>query len=122
MTAEKTDNLTEFVRKFLDADAVRGECLAKLVDALIAEINKTIRSTVQGELSERSDAKAGLLIKREIAERLQISVSTVSKLQTQGLPSIPFGKSVRFEYSEVVAWAKDSRTRVRGKSKLRMVA
>ncbi len=122
MTTEKADNLTEFVRNVLDADAARGECFAKLADALIAEIIKTIKSTVQGEFSERSDAKAGLLIKKEIAERLQISVSTVSKLQTQGLPSIPFGKSVRFEYSEVVAWAKDSRIRARGKSKLCMVA
>ena len=48
-----------------------------------------------------------MLNKKELAEKLGISVSMVNKLLTQGMPRINIAKSVRFEYEEVVKWIKE---------------
>lgn len=48
-----------------------------------------------------------MLNKKELAQKLSISVSMVNKLLTQGMPRINIGKSVRFEYEEVVKWIKE---------------
>ena len=50
-----------------------------------------------------------MLNKKELAEKLGISVSMVNKLLTQGMPRINIGKSVRFEYEEVIKWIKERR-------------
>lgn len=48
-----------------------------------------------------------MLNKKELAEKLGISVSMVNKLLAHGMPKINIGKSVRFEYEEVVKWIKE---------------
>ena len=48
-----------------------------------------------------------MLNKKELAEKLGISVSMVNKLLAQGMPRINIGKSVRFEYEEVIKWIKE---------------
>lgn len=48
-----------------------------------------------------------MLNKKELAEKLGISVSMVNKLLAQGMPKINIGKSVRFECEEVVKWIKE---------------
>lgn len=48
-----------------------------------------------------------MLKKKELADKLKISVPMVDKLMREGLPRIKIGKSVRFEYEEVVAWLKE---------------
>lgn len=48
-----------------------------------------------------------MLKKKELADKLKISVPMVDKLMREGLPRIKIGKSVRFEYEEVVSWLKE---------------
>ena len=48
-----------------------------------------------------------MLNKKELADKLRISVPMVDKLMREGLPRIKIGKSVRFEYEEVVRWLKE---------------
>ena len=48
-----------------------------------------------------------MLNKKELAQKLSISVSMVNKLLTQGMPRIKIGKSVRFDYDEVLKWIKE---------------
>ena len=47
-----------------------------------------------------------MLKKNELAEKLNISVPMVDKLMREGMPRIKIGKSVRFDYDEVVKWLK----------------
>ena len=53
-----------------------------------------------------------MLNKKELAQKLSISVSMVNKLLTQGMPRINIGKSIRFEYEEVVKWIKERQNQV----------
>lgn len=48
-----------------------------------------------------------MLKKTELAEKLNISVPMVDKLMREGMPRIKIGKSVRFDYEEVVRWLKE---------------
>ena len=48
-----------------------------------------------------------MLKKKELADKLRISVPMVDKLMREGMPRIKIGKSVRFDYEEVVAWLKE---------------
>ena len=48
-----------------------------------------------------------MLKKKELAEKLNISVPMVDKLMREGMPRIKIGKSVRFELVEVVKWLKE---------------
>lgn len=64
----------------------------------------------------------GLLKKNQLAEKLQLSMSTISKLQADGLPSVKCFKSVRFDYIEVLEWLKTNRKNEGDKEELRMVA
>ena len=48
-----------------------------------------------------------MLKKTELAEKLNISVPMVDKLMREGMPRIKIGKSVRFDYEEVLTWLKE---------------
>lgn len=48
-----------------------------------------------------------MLNKKDLAARLSISVSMVNKLLAKGMPHIKIGKSVRFDYDEVLTWIKE---------------
>lgn len=48
-----------------------------------------------------------MLKKKELAEKLNISVPMVDKLMREGMPKIKIGKSVRFDYDEVLKWIKE---------------
>lgn len=48
-----------------------------------------------------------MLKKQELAEKLNISVPMVDKLMREGMPKIKIGKSVRFDYDEVLKWIKE---------------
>lgn len=62
-----------------------------------------------------------LLNKKQLAERLGISVRTVSDLQTEGLPTVNLRKRVLFDYEEVLTWAKEKDVKNYRKNKLRVV-
>ena len=48
-----------------------------------------------------------MLKKQELAEKLNISVPMVDKLMRESMPRIKIGKSVRFDYEEVLKWIKE---------------
>jgi excisionase family DNA binding protein len=48
-----------------------------------------------------------MLKKQDLAEKLNISVPMVDKLMREGMPKIKIGKSVRFDYDEVLKWIKE---------------
>ncbi len=63
-----------------------------------------------------------LLNQKELAERLGVSVRTVSNLQSEGMPVVHLGrKRVQFDYEEVLIWAKDKKIKSRRKNNLRVV-
>ena len=121
-TSDQNRNFQDAFRNVREAEMRRADDLIRLFEGMFTAIVEDVRTTIRAEFMEMPAASDRLLLKKEIAERLQVSVSTISKLQTQGLPCIPFGKSVRFDYSEVVAWAKENRNKLRADSKLRVVA
>jgi excisionase family DNA binding protein len=53
--------------------------------------------------------KAGdkMIKKQELANKLNISVPMVDKLMREGMPRVKIGKSVRFDYDEVLKWLKE---------------
>ena len=53
--------------------------------------------------------KAGdkMLKKQELADKLNISVAMVDKLMREGMPKLKIGKSVRFDYEQVLKWIKE---------------
>jgi excisionase family DNA binding protein len=65
--------------------------------------------------------QTGLLNKKELAARLNVSASTVSNLQNEGLPIVKLGRRTLFNYDEVLIWAKDKEIKGRRKTNLRVV-
>lgn len=49
--------------------------------------------------------------KKQLAERLNISISTIDRLMIKGMPYLKIADAVRFEYEEVVAWIKSNQKR-----------
>jgi excisionase family DNA binding protein len=47
-----------------------------------------------------------LVKKTELAELTGYSVSFIDKMMRKGLPKVKVGRSVRFQFSDVVAWLK----------------
>lgn len=52
-----------------------------------------------------------LLNKEQLSEKLGVSVTTVNRLMAKGMPKIKVGKSVRFEYNDVVSWLKEGQNK-----------
>lgn len=61
------------------------------------------------------------LNRKQLAQRLNISPRTVSKLQSEGLPVVPIGSRVLFDYEEVLLWIKGKEVKEYRKTKLRVV-
>ena len=49
-----------------------------------------------------------LLTAEQLAERLQISRSTLSRLRSQGLPYVSIGKLVRFSQTQINEWLQQN--------------
>lgn len=48
-----------------------------------------------------------MITKKELADKLHVSVSTIDRLMVKGLPVVKIGNAVRFEYEPVVEWIKN---------------
>lgn len=48
-----------------------------------------------------------IMTKKEIAQLLKLSTSTISRMMLKGMPYVKFEKAVRFDSDEVLAWAKN---------------
>ncbi len=49
-----------------------------------------------------------MITKKELANKLNVSLSTIDRLMVNGVPFVKIGKSVRFEYEAVVEWIKNN--------------
>lgn len=57
-----------------------------------------------------------LLTRKELAERMHVSVRTVDKLKKLGMPFVPWtGTMVRFRPNEAMAWAEQHGKRERAR-------
>jgi len=48
-----------------------------------------------------------MLTRKELAEKLNMSERTIDRHRKNGMPFIKIGKSIRFEYVEVLKWIKE---------------
>ena len=48
-----------------------------------------------------------MITKKELAKLLHLSVATIDRLMTQGMPKMKIGKAVRFDYGEVTEWLRE---------------
>ena len=81
------------------------------------------RSNQVSLCSSPTNSDEKFLNRKQIAERLGVSVRTVSELINEGLPTVPLGKRrIQFDCEEVLTWAKNRRIEERGKTKLRVVS
>jgi len=46
--------------------------------------------------------------KKEICEILNLSIPTIDRLMTQGLPHLKIGKSVRFDEEKILKWINEN--------------
>jgi len=120
MTAEQVQKMSMIFRQVRDA-------LKHLIDAIaqLAEDALNVFSGVGTANTSKllpTSQRNELLTKKELAECWKVSERTISNLQTEGLPTVPFGTSIRFDYEECLTWAKDRRIKGRGKTKLRVVS
>lgn len=115
--SDKTGKISE-LRKM---DARRADLWLEVFEEQFTRMTDEMREIREGQ-QQAAQMNDRLLKKEELAERLQVSISTISKLQTQGLPSMPCLKAVRFEYREVLDWIRSRRQKIRGNEQRRMVA
>ena len=47
-----------------------------------------------------------MITKKELAEKVKVSLPTIDKWRTQGMPFIKIGKNVRFDWLDVEQWLK----------------
>ncbi len=116
MNAAQAKILKQFVHRFAE---LADETLTAFVK-VESEDKKVSIATLPARLSK---PEKSLLNRKEIAERLGVSVRTVGNLISDGLPTVPLGKKrVQFNYDEVLLWLKDKKIKGRAKPKLRVVS
>jgi len=74
-----------------------------------AELIQIIRDEIVPELlaaSEASHPSPALLSRHHLARELGVSVSTVDRLRSQGMPSVAVIDSRRFHLNDVLEWIK----------------
>ena len=48
-----------------------------------------------------------MITKKQLAEKMQVTPVTINNLMKQGLPFYKFGRSVRYDWDEVLKWTKE---------------
>lgn len=116
MNAAQVKILKQFVHRFAE---LADETLTAFVELEPEE--KQVSIATERQRAARPERK--LLNKKEIAERLGVSVRTVSELQTEGMPTVALGtRRIQFDFEDVLIWAKGRKIKGRGKRKLRVVS
>lgn len=102
-------------------EAERFSLFLEMIEPKFQEICDELRAVKAGQ--ERVAATADSLLKKdELAAKLKVSISTVNKMQADGLPSVKCNNAVRYQYGEVLEWLA-GRTEQKGENRrLRMVA
>lgn len=50
-----------------------------------------------------------MLTKKQLAEKLKVSVYTIDRLRKKGLPAVKVGSNIRFDYEDVAKWLKEGK-------------
>lgn len=119
MTTEQAQKLRLIVRRMRDVVKHSIDELTELAEAALTvfvEDKVTSRKILPPVQNENR-----LLNKKEIAQRLGVSVRTISHLQTEGLPTQKIGKRVLFNYEKVLLWLEGKKIKSRRKNNLRVV-
>lgn len=122
MASEQPRILTEIFNYVSEVERPRSECLLAGIEAVFRAFAQDNQTVVRVAIQNQPERQTGLVNRKGLAGLLGIAERTISDLQNEGMPCHRFGKSVRYEYQEVLAWSKNRKIRSRGKSKLRMVA
>ncbi len=100
-----------------------AELASETLTALVEVEKEEKQVSIATQSHRAAHPEKGFLNRKQIAERLGVSVRTVSELIKDGLPTIPLGKKrIQFDCEEVLSWAKNRRIKERGKTKLRVVS
>jgi len=111
MTSEQVKILSQF---FQQVAGLAGETLTAFVEC---------EKPIEKVSPQRINNEKRIIDRKELAERLGVSVRTISNLQNEGLPTIQrFGRRILFDYEDVLTWAKDKEIKGRRKNKLRVVS
>ncbi len=115
MNSEQSEILKHFFRQVAE---LAGDTLTAFVEVGKEDQVSNATQTHRVELSGNR-----FLNRKEIADRLGVSVRHIGNLINEGLPTVPVGeRRVLFNYEEVLTWIKDGRPKERGKIKLRVVS
>ena len=76
---------------------------ADLTKALEALVRRVVRAELQDALAPRSGLPA-LLTADQLAHQLGVSVATIRRLRSDGLPTVMVGESPRFRLEAVLTW------------------
>lgn len=113
-------DLKQLNQRLGNLESERIAVMLELLEPRLSEICDEMRAMKAAQ--EKAAASGdGLLKKNELADKLQVSISTVNKLQAQGMPSVKCLNSVRYDWIEVLEWLKVDRKKCDDR-RLRMVA
>ncbi len=115
MNSEQAEILKHFFRQVAE---LANDTLTAFVEVGIEDQVSNSTQSHQVELSENK-----YLNRKEIADRLGVSVRHIGNLINEGLPTVPVGeRRVLFDCEQVLTWIKNGRSKGRGKTKLRVVS
>lgn len=101
-------DLQRNIEKIQKLEADKWTLFLEMFTVRFGELADQMRKIQAGQ-DKVADMNERLLKKNELAKKLQVSISTISKLQTEGLPSMPCGAAIRFDYLEVLQWLRGRR-------------
>lgn len=120
MTLEQVKKLSLVVRQVRDVVKSSIDEISDIAESALSIFIDSDQSNTNLTSISNSNEKR-LLNKKEIANKLGISVRTLCDLQNEGLPTVKLGKRVLFDYEEVLNWAKRKEIKSRRKNKFRVV-
>ena len=115
------DDLKQRIHRLGSIEADRFSLFLEMIEPKLQEICDEMRALKAGQ-DKANATNDRLLKKNELAENLQVSVSTVNKLQADGLPLLKCKNAVRYEYDKVLDWLRDRTEKESNNRRLRMVA
>ena len=102
-------------------EAERFAVFLEMIEPKFRELCDEVRAVKAAQ--EKAAATTDCLLKKsDLAAKLQVSISTVNKMQADGLPSLKCKNAVRYEYGKVLDWLRADREKVSDNRRLRVVA
>lgn len=119
MTAEQCKRLSFIFRQVRDVVKHSIDEITELAENALSVFIEDEEANRRA-LPSANDEKR-LLDRKELAERLNVSVRTIGELLKEDLPSVRIKTRVQFDYEEVLTWLKSREIEDRRKNGLRVV-